>query len=145
MSSFRNEERLAEHLAQTAGQLLLQLQASSLLRDKALGGLGDAVANTFLVESLRSLMPEDAILSEEEAASASRLSSSRVWIIDPLDGTREYSEGRTDWAVHVALAIDHVPVVAAVALPGRGETFVSAEPPPLKLCANRKILVSRTR
>ena len=122
-----NDTDLAEHLADTAGQLLLTLQQSGLFGEKALGKAGDRVANAFIMEALKSQRPDDAILSEEEKDNASRLSASRVWIVDPLDGTREYGEARTDWAVHIALAIDGAPVVGAVALPGLGLTLTSQD------------------
>jgi len=98
------------------------------------------------MHELRTARPDDAILSEEEKDNVIRCDSSRAWIVDPLDGTREYSEGRSDWAVHVALAIDGVPTVGAVALPGLGLTLTSGAPKPLEP-ANLppKMLVSRTR
>jgi 3'(2'), 5'-bisphosphate nucleotidase len=103
-------------------------------------------ANAFLMEALRRLRPDDAILSEEEADSAARLSSKRVWIVDPLDGTREYGEARTDWAVHVALAVEGVASIGAVALPGLGLTLTSGAPMPLpRSNSPLKMLVSRTR
>jgi 3'(2'), 5'-bisphosphate nucleotidase len=92
--------------------------------------------------------PDDGLLSEEARDNPARLAKSRVWIIDPLDGTREYSEGRSDWAVHVALAVDGVPVHGAVALPGLpGEVVLrSDQPQPLAPMATRpRFLVSRTR
>jgi 3'(2'), 5'-bisphosphate nucleotidase len=141
-----NDTDLAEHLADTAGQLLLTLQQSGLFGEKALGKAGDRVANAFIMEALKSQRPDDAILSEEEKDNASRLSASRVWIVDPLDGTREYGEARTDWAVHIALAIDGAPVVGAVALPGLGLTLTSQAGhvvPPAG--AKPRMLVSRTR
>ena len=136
---------LAKHIAATAGKLLLELQASGLFAEKALGKAGDRVANAFIMEALKQQRPDDAVLSEEEKDNGARLSASRVWIVDPLDGTREYGERRTDWAVHVALSIDGKPEVGAVALPGLGLTLCSepqALPPvPEKL----RMLVSRTR
>jgi len=136
---------LATHIAQTAGKLLLELQASGLFAEKALGKAGDRVANAFIMEALKQQRPDDAVLSEEEKDNGARLSASRVWIVDPLDGTREYGERRTDWAVHVALSIDGKPEAGAVALPGLGLTLCSepqALPPvPEKL----RMLVSRTR
>jgi len=98
------------------------------------------------VAALPTRGPDDAWLAEEEKDCLSRCAVSRVWIIDPLDGTREYREGRDDWAVHVALAIDGVPTVGAVALPGLGITLSSGSPPPLS-APNQplKMLVSRTR
>ena len=136
---------LATHIAQTAGKLLLELQASGLFAEKALGKAGDRVANAFIMEALKQQRPDDAVLSEEEKDNEARLSASRVWIVDPLDGTREYGERRTDWAVHVALSIDGKPEVGAVALPGLGLTLCSEPqslpPVPEKL----RVLVSRTR
>ncbi len=137
---------LAAHLAHVAGQLLLEVRASGLLSLKALGKAGDQTANQFLVHALREQRPDDGLLSEEEKDSAERLSKSRVWIIDPVDGTREYGEERTDWAVHVALAIDGVPTLGAVALPGLGVVLRSDQPQSLPpMAATPRMLVSRTR
>lgn len=137
---------LAAHLAETAGQLLRTVRASGLLSLKTLGKAGDATANAFLVHALREQRPEDGLLSEEEQDDPARLTKSRVWIIDPVDGTREYGEERTDWAVHVALSIDGKPSVGAVALPDAGLVLRSDRPaalpaPPEKL----RMVVSRTR
>jgi 3'(2'), 5'-bisphosphate nucleotidase len=137
---------LAARLAQTAGKLLLALRKSGILEGKALGDAGDATANAWLISALSALRPNDAILSEERVDDLSRLDSSRVWIIDPLDGTREYSEGRDDWAVHVALSIDGQAKVGAVALPAQGLTLRSDQPPqPVERPDRPRILVSRTR
>jgi 3'(2'), 5'-bisphosphate nucleotidase len=140
-----SDEQLAERLATEAGAILLALRAEGL-DGKALGQAGDEAANAMLCRELRALRPDDAILSEEEKDSAARLAHRRVWIVDPLDGTREYGEGRDDWAVHVALAVDGVATVGAVALPGLGITLTSGSPMPLR-SANQplKMLVSRTR
>jgi 3'(2'), 5'-bisphosphate nucleotidase len=141
-----SDDDLAARLATSAGDLLLRVRESGLVQGKALGNLGDRVANAFLTQVIRELRPDDGMLSEEEVADPARLAKSRVWIIDPLDGTREYSEGRTDWAVHVALTVDGTPVASAVALPGLGRTFSSAGP--IEAATSRgglKIAVSRTR
>ncbi|TXC70233.1 3'(2'),5'-bisphosphate nucleotidase CysQ [Sphingomonas ginsenosidivorax] len=141
-----SDERLAERLATEAGAILLRLQADSGLDGKALGKAGDEQANAFLMQSLRAARPDDAILSEEEQNDTRRCAVSRAWIVDPLDGTREYGEGRTDWAVHVALAIDGVAVVGAVALPGLGLTLSSGAPVKLQPAGSPlRMLVSRTR
>src|SRR3546814_12755664 len=99
-----------------------------------------------LCREIRPARPADALLSEEEKDNAARCGQSRVWIVDPLDGTREYGEGRDDWAVHVALAVDGIATVGAVALPGLGLTLTSGAPAPLPP-ANRplRMLVRRTR
>jgi 3'(2'), 5'-bisphosphate nucleotidase len=99
-----DDARLAAWLAEAAGALLLRLRADSALRGAELGERGDAESNALLLSLLGEQRPDDAVLSEESADSPARLSSERVWIIDPLDGTREYGlPGRSDWAVHVAL------------------------------------------
>jgi len=146
MSAPESDEQLAERLATAAGRLLDELRADGGLEGKALGMEGDARANALLCRELRAARPDDALLSEEEKDDASRLVHRRVWIVDPLDGTREYGEGRRDWAVHVALAIDGVASVGAVALPGQGVTLTSGAPIAL-IPANTppRMLVSRTR
>jgi 3'(2'), 5'-bisphosphate nucleotidase len=146
MSMIMNDTELAAHLADVAGKILIQVRASDVLSLKALGKAGDATANQFLIHALLEQRPDDGLLSEESKDTEERLSKSRVWIIDPVDGTREYGEGRTDWAVHVALAIDGVPVIGAVALPGldlvlRTDLPLTVPPAPEKL----RMVVSRTR
>jgi 3'(2'), 5'-bisphosphate nucleotidase len=137
---------LAAHLADVAGKLLINVRASGMLSLKALGKAGDATANQFLVHALREQRPDDGLLSEEEKDNPARLEQSRVWIVDPVDGTREYGEARTDWAVHVGLAIDGVASVGAVALPGLGvvlRTDAPAAVPPAPEVL--RMVVSRTR
>lgn len=140
------DDELAAHLAAEAGRLLLEIQQGGQFEGQELGDEGDRVANNYLCAALRAARPDDALLSEEEKDCLSRCSVSRVWIVDPLDGTREYREGRDDWAVHVALAVDGVPTAGAVALPGMAITISSASPPALSaLNEPLKMLVSRTR
>jgi 3'(2'), 5'-bisphosphate nucleotidase len=146
MNIEESDVRLAERLATGAGEILAALQKNSGLEGKALGDAGDEQANAWLMRELAAARPDDAILSEEEVDGTARLASHRVWIIDPLDGTREYSEGRSDWAVHVALSIGGEPVVGAVALPGLEVTLSSGSPTALKPANTPpKMLVSRTR
>lgn len=140
------DAELAAHLADVAGQLLLSVRESGVLSLKALGKAGDATANAFLVHALREQRPEDGLLSEEEKDNPSRLAHSRVWIVDPIDGTREYGEERADWAVHVGLAIDGLATVGAVALPGAGLVLGTDQPggvPPAP--ETLRMVVSRTR
>jgi 3'(2'), 5'-bisphosphate nucleotidase len=144
--SAMNDAELAGHLAETAGQLLLTIRDSALLSGKALGKAGDHTANQFLVHAIRDQRPDDGLLSEEMKCDGTRLGHERVWIIDPVDGTREYGEGRPDWAVHVGLAIDGVATIGAVALPGLGVTLTSAAPPALPPAHDPpRLVVSRTR
>jgi 3'(2'), 5'-bisphosphate nucleotidase len=146
MSGAMTDAALAAHLADTAGRILLAVRDSGIFSACALGKAGDQTANAFLVHALREARPDDGLLSEEMKCDGGRLAMSRVWIIDPLDGTREYGEGRSDWAVHVALAVDGVATVGAVALPGLGLTLCSGAPQPIAACgAPLRMLVSRTR
>jgi 3'(2'), 5'-bisphosphate nucleotidase len=139
---------LAAHLAAEAGRLLIEVREGSGLAGKALGVAGDAAANRYLCDAIRAARPDDGLLSEEEKDNPARLAKSRVWIVDPVDGTREYGEARADWAVHVALAVDGVAVHGAVALPGLpGEVVLrSDQPQALAPMAERpRFLVSRSR
>ena len=137
---------LAAAVAEAAGRLLLDLRSGGLLEGRALADAGDRLAGDYIVAALRAQRPGDGILSEEHADTAERLEKRRVWIVDPLDGTREYAEGRDDWAVHVALAIDGAPAAAAVALPAEGKLLRSDRPPPVPACGEKlRMLVSRTR
>jgi 3'(2'), 5'-bisphosphate nucleotidase len=141
-----DDAELARRLAQTAGQLLVVARDADLVDGKALGAMGDVVAHHFLVHALGACRPDDAVLSEEAAADPARLTRSRVWIVDPLDGTREYSERRADWAVHVALTIDGVAVIGAVSQPDLGVTYaMDCPPPPASPEPGLRIVVSRTR
>ena len=148
MSAGLDDAALAAHLADYAGRILLTVRDSGLFAGKALGKAGDQVANQFLVRALREQRPDDGLLSEESQDTPERLAKRRVWIIDPLDGTREYGEGRSDWAVHVALAIDGEPAIGAVALPGLdgGILLATDRAGPLPEAAARpRLAVSRTR
>jgi 3'(2'), 5'-bisphosphate nucleotidase len=139
---------LAAHLAHVAGQILLQVRDSGVFSGKALGKAGDQTANQFLVHALREQRPDDGLLSEESKDTEERLGKSRVWIIDPVDGTREYGEARADWAVHVGLAIDGVATVGAVALPGLdgGVVLRTDQPRALPAAPARpRLVISRTR
>jgi 3'(2'), 5'-bisphosphate nucleotidase len=137
---------LARRLAVLAGQLLLRLRDNTDTSATALGNAGDQAANRLILDELRRVRPDDAILSEEEAADPARLAARRIWIIDPLDGSREYGERRADWAVHVGLAIDGVAAQGAVSLPAMNACFCTATPPAL-VAENQplRMLVSRTR
>ncbi|MES2496476.1 MAG: 3'(2'),5'-bisphosphate nucleotidase CysQ [Pseudomonadota bacterium] len=146
MTATMTDAELAAHLADYAGRLLLDVRESGMFPDKALGKAGDQTANQFLCHALRAQRPDDGLLSEEEKDNPERLSKGRVWIVDPVDGTREYGEARADWAVHVGLAIDGVATIGAVALPGLGLVLRTDQPQPLPP-ANQplRMLVSRTR
>ena len=140
------DAQLATHLAYHAGRILLEVRASGVFSGKALGKAGDQTANQFLCHALRDARPEDGLLSEESKDTPERLEKSRVWIVDPVDGTREYGEERADWAVHVALAVDGQPVVGAVALPGLDMVLRSDQPSPLPREGDPlRMVVSRTR
>ena len=140
------DAELAAQLAEIAGNILVQVRDSGMFEGKALGNAGDETANQFLVHALREQRPDDGILSEESKDTEERLAKKRVWIVDPVDGTREYGESRTDWAVHVALCVGGNPEIGAVALPGLGVVLRTDIPTALPACAtNPRMVVSRTR
>ena len=139
---------MAARLATEAGQLLLaardELAGATEAERKA---AGDKRSHDYLMDALARERPGDAVLSEEGADNPVRLRAERVWIVDPLDGTREFSElGRHDWAVHVALWQSGELVAGAIALPAQGVTLATpaSEPPPAPAGPPR-IVVSRTR
>jgi len=146
-----DDHALAGSAATEAGALLVELRAElfgSGQHPSLMGDIGDRQAHLFLLDLLTRERPDDAVLSEEGRDDLARLSAERVWIIDPVDGTREFSEpGRTDWAVHVALAIDGEAVAGAVALPALGITLTTVPPPepPPPHDGEPRILVSRSR
>ena len=142
------DAELAAALAEAAGRILIEVRDSGLVEGKALGKAGDQTANQFLVHALRQQRPEDGLLSEESKDTDERLSKERVWIIDPVDGTREYGEARSDWAVHVGMAVNGVATIGAVALPGLdgGTVLRSDQPGALPAMAEKpRMLVSRSR
>lgn len=140
-----DDHAVAAALAEEAGTLLLDIRASGV---SDLKGEGDRRSNELLLARLAELRPGDAVLSEESVDDPIRLTSDRVWIIDPLDGTREFGEPpRDDWAVHVALTTGGSPVAGAVALPGAGLVFHTGAPPAVAPPSDGpvRLAVSRTR
>lgn len=142
----------AARYAAAAGTLLMELRARQAEVGRGAAGLGDAgdrLANELLLGLLAEEHAADAVLSEESADNLRRLDADRVWIVDPLDGTREFSEaGRTDWAVHVALWERPLGVqVAAVALPALGTVLGTVAPPVVPAPTGRRwrVVVSRSR
>jgi 3'(2'), 5'-bisphosphate nucleotidase len=139
---------LARDLATSAGALLLRVRGRSFPDAAARKAAGDAESHRFLLDRLGQLCPGDAVLSEEGADDASRLAAERVWIVDPLDGTREFSEpDRSDWAVHVALWERGELTAGAVALPAEGLTLDTGSPPdvPGAVEGPIRLAVSRSR
>ncbi|HEX4905234.1 MAG TPA: 3'(2'),5'-bisphosphate nucleotidase CysQ [Acidimicrobiales bacterium] len=148
MPATASDHELARRAAYEAGQLLLELRVRTGLHPETMRADGDWQAHKHLVQLLKVERPDDAVLSEEGADNPSRLEKSRAWIVDPLDGTREFGEpGRTDWAVHVALAIDGVLVAGAVALPAVDLVLATDEPPVVPPIGDRpmRVVTSRSR
>ncbi len=164
---FPADDCFARDIATAAGERLLKIREQGVTLQKAEGAggaggrppagnidelrkAGDLGAQDFLAGELARMRPDDAVLSEEAADNLVRLTADRVWIIDPLDGTREFGEpGRVDWAVHVALWERGELTAGAVALPAQGKTLSTAEPPPtpsaLAEGARIRLVVSRSR
>ena len=145
-----DDDHLARDLAVVAGRRLVELRARGGTPD-GLRRVGDRMSHEFLSTELARLRPDDWVLSEEAADDPARLAADRVWIIDPLDGTREFGEaGRTDWAVHVALweRAKGGLTAGAVALPAQDEVLSTVNPPPLPADPPGKplrVVVSRSR
>jgi 3'(2'), 5'-bisphosphate nucleotidase len=150
LSDTRTDAEVARDLATAAGELLLALRDELGFADPwALRDAGDERANVLLLQLLAAARPADVILSEESADDPRRHDADRLWIIDPLDGTTEFGEeGRTDWAVHVALWERGKGLTeGAVALPARGMTLSTADPLPAlpEPAPATRLAVSRTR
>ncbi len=141
------DTELAAAIANEAGDLLRAIRAERAETGRALGDRGDREANTLILRRLAEARPDDFILSEESLDDRARCGARRVWIVDPLDGTRDYADGLDDWAVHIGLAIDGRPAFGAVAVPQWGQVWctdharVAAPPPP----GRPRVVVSRTR
>ncbi len=160
MTNLSDDAALAKELALTAGRLLLDVRAdfgpvdpAEKGRRKELKDAGDAVSQAFLAEQLTRQRPGDAVLSEEAKDSHERDTADRVWIIDPLDGTSEFSQGRSDWAVQISLWERGAPgsgfTAAAFSLPAQEAVYVTGAPP---LAASEplsgrplRVVVSRSR
>ncbi len=150
MPSPESDIQLATRLAREAGEVLLSLREEMFAREESFYDIkdaGDAAAQKYIAEQLHTHRPDDAVLSEEGKEDHRRFESDRVWIIDPLDGTREYSEGRHDWAVHVALWTVDEFAAGAVSLPAIGKVLITEPPEPLPPSDRERprIVTSRTR
>jgi 3'(2'), 5'-bisphosphate nucleotidase len=142
-----DDDNLARQLAGAAGDLLLRVrERGELVEPDLLRKEGDRLSHEFLMEQLGALRPGDAVLSEEGQDDPVRLGADRVWIVDPLDGTREFGEiPRVDWAVHVALWERGALAAGAVARPAMGSTLSTSrrpqvaprEPGPIRLAVSR--------
>jgi 3'(2'), 5'-bisphosphate nucleotidase len=147
-----DDDHLARDLAVVAGQRLVDLRARGGQPDE-LRRAGDRMSHEFLATELARLRPDDWVLSEEGADDPGRLAADRVWIVDPLDGTREFGEAeRTDWAVHVALweRAEGGLTAGAVALPAQDEVLSTVNPPPPRSAGDPpdkplRIVISRSR
>jgi 3'(2'), 5'-bisphosphate nucleotidase len=151
-----NDTALSASLAQQAGQLLLQLRSDFgpvQTRERAdeLRDAADRASHLFIVRELAAQRPDDAVLSEEGKDDAARLNATRVWIVDPLDGTWEFGQGRSDFAVHIALWIPQAQELQActVDLPAQGLTRSSGDhvnaPGPLPTDRPIRVVASRSR
>ncbi len=145
------DHQLAADIAVKTGETLMQIRRELAAEDIShleLKDAGDAAAQTVIATELGAHRPDDAVLSEEAADDRLRLDADRIWIVDPLDGTREFAEPpRVDWAVHIALVSKGVPIAGAVALPAEEIILSTANAPVLPDPSGSKprVIVSRTR
>ena len=127
MTATYSDSRLTNLIALGTGEILKGVRGVGLLRGRELGEAGDDLAQNWIARVLAQHRPDDAFLSEEAVDDLARLDNPRVWIVDPLDGTKEFATGRQDWAVHIALVENGVPTHAAVGLPDLGVVFKSSD------------------
>lgn len=140
-----SDSRLTNSLAQGCGEILKGVRNGGLLRGLSLGDAGDEAAQEWISRVLAQHRPQDGMLSEEASDDLARLKKDRVWIVDPLDGTKEFATGRQDWAVHIALVENGIPIHAAVGLPDLGVTFKSSDVRAVTGPLSKKFVVSRNR
>jgi 3'(2'), 5'-bisphosphate nucleotidase len=150
MQLYYIEQQDASRIASQAGQMLLAMRQrlqQETFSEQALRIEADRASHAYITRALAGGYPHDAVLSEEGKDDTRRLQSQRVWIVDPLDGTREFSERRPDWTIHVALVVDEQPVIGAVALPALQRVFNVYPPEQTKKRVDGplRIVVSRTR
>jgi 3'(2'), 5'-bisphosphate nucleotidase len=129
-----SDHQLAAVLAEEAGRILVAHRDTLIANGATQSDLrnsGDSVGHHFLANALDMVRPGDELLSEEGADNVARLSARRVWIVDPLDGTKEFGQHRPDWAVHVALWEDGELVAGAVSLPAIDKVFCTDPAPQL--------------
>jgi 3'(2'), 5'-bisphosphate nucleotidase len=146
-----DDHALAVRLARDTGQILVELRERMLIEGTThweLKDAGDMAAHRFIMQTFGAERPGDSVLSEEGADRRDRLTAERTWIVDPLDGTREYAEPpRSDWAVHIALVMNGDPVAGAVSLPAEGVVLGTQPAPVLPDVGDRspRVIVSRSR
>ncbi|GAA4783942.1 3'(2'),5'-bisphosphate nucleotidase CysQ [Corynebacterium canis] len=145
MTAHFDDAILTRRLAQGTGEILKGVRNVGLLRGTNLGDAGDDLAQNWIARVLAQHRPDDGFLSEEAADNPARLAKDRVWIIDPLDGTKEFATGRQDWAVHIALIENRQPIHAAVGLPDLGVVFHSSDAKAVMGPLSKKLMVSHNR
>lgn len=145
MTAHLDDATLTNRLAQGTSDILKGVRSVGVLRGRELGDAGDDLAQNWIARALEQHRPEDGFLSEEAADNPERLSKDRVWIVDPLDGTKEFATGRQDWAVHIALVENGTPTHAAVALPDLGVVFTSSDSRAVTGPFAKRIAVSHNR
>ncbi|AKE41863.1 3'-phosphoadenosine 5'-phosphate phosphatase [Corynebacterium kutscheri] len=145
MTAQFDDATLTYRLAQGTGEILKGVRNVGVLRGRELGEAGDDLAQNWIARVLEQHRPHDGFLSEEAADNPERLGKDRVWIIDPLDGTKEFATGRQDWAVHIALVEHGIPTHAAVGLPDLGVVFNSSEARAVTGPLSHRIALSHNR
>ena len=142
-----NDHELASYIAQKAGSKLLKLRDEALnsgMNSWVLRDRGDLEAHNLIIEELQFHRPNDFVLSEEGLDDRSRVKASRVWIVDPLDGSQDYPySGSEEWAVHIALVENGKIIAGAVSCPSLGRNYSTAMTfPPMRKVSESKLVIS---
>lgn len=142
-----NDHELASYIAQKAGSKLLKLRNEALnsgMNSWVLRDRGDLEAHNLIIEELQFHRPNDFVLSEEGLDDRSRVKASRVWIVDPLDGSQDYPySGSEEWAVHIALVENGKILAGAVSCPSLGRNYSTAMTfPPMRKVSESKLVIS---
>ncbi len=138
-----DDQELAYHLATGIGDIVRGTRAGGLLTGRSLARVANEVAQSWTDEVLSVHRPEDGVLSENASDDLTRLRRSRVWVVDVIDGTKEFSTGRADWSVHVALVVEGLPTVGSVGLPDSQRVFCSDQVDYVDGPLSRTLVISR--
>lgn len=128
--AYEKELALAEEAAREAGSAIMGLFKGKYdVQEKSKNNpvtSADLEANRIIRDKIKKAFPEDGWLSEEDQDTSRRLSLERVWVVDPIDGTKEFIEGIPQFAISIAFVVDGRPMVAVIYNPAKGRLYKAA-------------------